>query len=267
LAEAGQRAGEAIEAFKFNEAANALYQFTWGSFCDWYIEFSKPILLGTDEEVKTETRAVTSWVLGEIVHLLHPMMPFISEEIWENLAGPDAGRLITARWPSHPAAIADADSRAEMDWVVRLISTVRAVRVEMSVPAAAQIALRLKDASPESIRRLATHRELVLRLARLDSAEPLAGEPPKDAVQAVLDEATIMLPLGNVIDLAQERARLAKEIARLDGEVDKIAKKLGNEQFLAKAKPEVVEEQRERSAEAEQARGRLRAALERLGSV
>jgi valyl-tRNA synthetase len=267
LAEAGRRAGDAIEAFKFNEAANALYQFTWGSFCDWYIEFSKPILLGTDEAAKAETRAVTAWVLGEIVHLLHPTMPFISEEIWENLAGPEAGRLITARWPSHPAAIADADARAEMDWVVRLISAVRTVRVEMNVPAAAQIPLRLKDAAPESLRRLATHRDLILRLARLDSAEPLTGEVPKGAVQAVLDEATIMLPLGSVIDLAQERARLAKEITRLDGEVEKIAKKLGNEQFLAKAKPEVVEEQRERSAEAEQTRDRLRAAMERLGSA
>jgi valyl-tRNA synthetase len=266
-AEAGQRAAEAIEAFKFNEAANALYQFTWGSFCDWYIEFTKPILLGSDEDAKAETRAVTAWVLAEIVHYLHPLMPFITEELWEHLAGDKAGRLITARWPAHAKTIRDAAASAEMDWVVRLISTVRAVRAEMNVPAGAQIALLLKDAGPESVRRLKTHHDLILRLARLASADPLSTEAPKDAVQAVLDEATIVLPLAGVIDLAQERARLAKEIARLESDVDKIAKKLGNEQFIAKAKPEVVEEQRERHDEAVQARDKLKAALERLKSA
>jgi valyl-tRNA synthetase len=267
LAEAGQRTSEAIDAFKFNEAANALYQFTWGSFCDWYIEFTKPILLGTDEAAKTETRAVMAWVLGEIVHFLHPLMPFITEEIWENLAGAESGRLITAPWPSYPATIRDPDATAEMDWVVRLISTVRAVRAEMNVPAAAPIALLLKDAAPESVRRLTMHHDLILRLARLASAEKLVGEPAKGAVQAVLDEATIILPLGTVVDLGQERARLAKEIARLESDMEKIAKKLGNEQFVAKAKPEVVEEQRERHDEAMQARDKLKAALERLSSA
>jgi valyl-tRNA synthetase len=266
LAEAGRRTEEAIEAYKFNEAAGALYQFTWGSFCDWYIEISKPVLGGADEAAKAETRATTAWVVGQIAHLLHPLMPFLSEEIWENLAGAEAGRLITAAWPAYPAAIADAAATAEMDWVIRLISTVRAVRVEMNVPAAAQIALQLKGASPESLRRLATHREVILRLARLSAAEPLQGEVPKGAVQAVLDEATIVLPLGDVVDLAQEKARLGKEIARLDGEIDKIEKKLGNAQFVAKAKPEVVEEQREREVEAQQARDKLKEALARLGA-
>jgi valyl-tRNA synthetase len=154
-----------------------------------------------------------------------------------------------------------------MDWVVRLISTLRAVRAEMNVPAGAQIALLLKDASSDSAGRLATHHDLILRLARLSSAGLLAGEAPKDAVQAVLDEATIVLPLAGVIDLAQERARLAKEIARLESDIEKIAKKLGNEQFIAKAKPEVVEEQRERHDEAVQAREKLKAALERLGAA
>jgi valyl-tRNA synthetase len=137
----------------------------------------------------------------------------------------------------------------------------------MNVPAAAKLALLVKDAAPSTLARLATHRELVLRLARLERAEPLTGEPPKGAIQVVLDEATLLLPLGGIMDLAQERARLAKEIARLDSDIDKSAKKLGNEQFIAKAKPEVVEEQRERLAEAEQARDRLKAALARLASL
>jgi valyl-tRNA synthetase len=163
--------------------------------------------------------------------------------------------------------LADQAAGAEMDWVVRLISSVRAVRSEMNVPAAAKLALLVKDAAPSTLARLATHRELVLRLARLERAEPHSGEPPKGAIQVVLDEATLLLPLGGIMDLAQERARLAKEIARLDGDIDKSAKKLGNEQFIAKAKPEVVEEQRERLAEAEQARDRLKAALARLASL
>jgi valyl-tRNA synthetase len=266
VADAAQSAAEAIEAYRFNDAANALYQFTWGSFCDWYIEFTKPILLGEDEAAKRETRAMTAWVLGEIVHLLHPLMPFITEEIWEHLAGAESHRLIASRWPSYPEAIRDAAASAEMDWVVRLVSTIRAIRAEMNVPGGAQVTLLLKDAGPATLARLAAHRDLILRLARLDRAEPLAGEVPQGAVQAVLDEATLILPLGAVMDLAQERQRLAKEIARLDGEIDKIGKKLGNEQFIAKAKPEVVQEQRERQVEHEQARRKMAAALERIAA-
>ncbi|MBX6367213.1 MAG: valine--tRNA ligase [Rhodospirillales bacterium] len=267
VADAGRRTGEAIEAFKFNEAAGTLYQFVWGTFCDWYIEFTKPILAGGDEAAKAETRATIGWALGEIVHLLHPLMPFITEEIWEHLAGSDAGMLVVARWPHYGGGLGDRGAEAEMDWVVRLVSTVRAVRSEMNVPPGAQLALLIKDASPESRARLERHRDLVLRLARLASADLLDGEVPRGAVQAVLDEATLVLPIGDVVDLAKEKARLAREVQKLDGEIDRIAKKLGNEQFLAKAKPEVVEEQQERQSEAEAARAKLREALARLASV
>jgi valyl-tRNA synthetase len=264
LADAAKAAAEAIDAYRFNDAANALYQFVWGSFCDWYLEFTKPILLGDDAAAKSETRAMTAWVLGEIVHLLHPLMPFITEEIWEHLAGADAGRLISARWPVYSVTIRDAAASAEMDWVVRLISAIRAIRAEMHVPGGAQVTLLVKDAAPETLSRLAAHRDLILRLARLERADPLAGEVPKGAVQAVLDEAALILPLGDVMDLAQERQRLAKEVSRLDGEIEKIAKKLGNEQFVAKAKPEVVQEQRERQLEYEAARRKMLAAQDRL---
>jgi valyl-tRNA synthetase len=266
LADAAKAAAEAIDAYRFNDAANALYQFAWGSFCDWYLEFTKPILLGDDAAAKSETRAMTAWVLGEIVHLLHPLMPFITEEIWEHLAGADAGRLISARWPVYAATIRDPVASAEMDWVVRLISAIRAIRAEMNVPGGAQVTLLLKDAAPANLARLDAHRDLIRRLARLDRAEAIGGEVPQGALQAVLDEATLILPLGDVMDLAQERQRLAKEIARLDGEIDKIGKKLGNEQFIAKAKPEVVQEQRERQSEHEQAREKMTAALARIAS-
>ncbi|MDB5408142.1 MAG: valine--tRNA ligase [Rhodospirillales bacterium] len=267
LNDAAQSAAEAIEAYRFNDAANALYQFAWGGFCDWYIEFTKPILLGEDEAAKRETRAMTAWVLGEIMHLLHPLMPFITEEIWEHLAGAVSGRLVTSRWPDYPAGLRDAAASAEMDWVVRLISTIRAIRAEMNVPGGAQVTLLLKDAAPATLERLAAHGDLIRRLARLDRAVPLVGEVPKGAVQIVLDEATLVLPLGDIMDLTQERQRLGKEIARLDGEIEKIGKKLGNEQFIAKAKPEVVQEQRERQSEHEQARQKLTDALTRIAAL
>jgi valyl-tRNA synthetase len=206
-------------------------------------------------------------VLAEIVHLLHPIMPFITEAVWRHLAGEKAGLLIASRWPEHGGTLGDAAASAEMEWVVRLVSTVRAVRAEMNVPPAAQVPLFLKDASGENLARLQRHRDLIVRLARLSRVESLVGETPRGAVQAVLDEATLVLPIGDVVDLAQERQRLQKEIAKLEGEIDKIVKKLGNEQFLAKAKPEVVEEQRERQSEAEQARAKLKEALGRLAAA
>ncbi|CAO3374763.1 valine--tRNA ligase [Azospirillum argentinense] len=266
LAEAAKKVGESIEAFKFNEAANTAYAFTWGTFCDWYLEFTKPILNGSDEAAIAETRATTAWVLDEILHMLHPLMPFITEELWEQLSTDRANRLISARWPEHGAELIDSAARDEMDWVVRAISSVRSMRSEMNVPPAAQIELKLKDAGPESLKRLDTHRDLILRMGRLASVEPLSGPVPKSAVQAVLDEATLILPLEGIVDLDKERARLTKEIEKLSGEIKKIDAKLSNEQFVAKAPEEVIEEQRDRRDTAEQARDKLQKALEMLAA-
>ncbi|MFC5354660.1 valine--tRNA ligase [Azospirillum himalayense] len=266
LAEAAKKVGESIEAYKFNEAANTAYAFTWGTFCDWYLEFTKPILSGTDEAAIAETRATTAWVLDEILHMLHPLMPFITEELWEQLSDDRANRLISARWPEHGAELIDPAARDEMDWVVRAISSVRSMRSEMNVPPAAQIELKLKDAGPESLKRLDTHRDLILRMGRLASVEPLSGPVPKSAVQAVLDEATLILPLEGIVDLDKERARLTKEIEKLSGEIKKIDAKLSNEQFVAKAPEEVIEEQRDRRDTAEQARDKLQKALEMLAA-
>jgi valyl-tRNA synthetase len=261
------RVAEAIEAYRFNDAAGALYQFTWNTFCDWYLEFTKPILNGGDAEAKAETRATTGWVLDEILQLLHPFMPFITEELWEKLgAGRDSG-LIRARWPEFGTDITDASAQAEMDWVVRLISTVRAVRSEMNVPAGAQIPLLLKDASPEAVRRLDTYRDIILRMARLSSAQPTAEPAPKGAIQAVLDEATVVLPLAGVIDVDQEKARLSKEIDKHTADIAKIDQKLGNANFVSRAPAEVIEEQRDRRATAEAARQKLAEALARLSAT
>ncbi|WP_372396774.1 valine--tRNA ligase [Azospirillum sp. HJ39] len=264
LADAAKKVSESIDAYKFNEAAGAAYQFTWGSFCDWYMEFTKPILAGSDEAAKAETRATTAWVLDQILHILHPLMPFITEELWEQLSPARANRLISAEWPEFAAGIVDPAARDEMDWVVRLITSVRSMRSEMNVPPAAQIELKLKDPNGISLQRLDTHRDLILRMARLSSVEPLQGDVPKSSVQAVLDETTLVLPLEGIVDLDKEKARLSKEIDKLTGEIKKIDAKLSNEQFVAKAPEEVIEEQRDRREAADQARDKLQKALEML---
>ena len=265
LAEAAKRVSVAIEAYKFNEAADALYHFAWGTFCDWYLEFIKPVLMGDDEAARAETRACAAWALGQIFHLLHPFMPFISEELWEVLSV-DGEPLVRSPWPDLSADVIDASAGAEMDWVIRLIGQVRTVRAELNVPAGAKIEMRLLGASDVSQSRLEAHDEVIRRLARLSSVQ-LNGETPKGSVQAVLDEATIVLPLTGVIDVDEEKKRLSREIQKAQGEIAKIDKKLGNEKFLSKAPAEVIEEQRRRRAEEEQTQTKLSDALERLAAV
>ena len=262
LGAAGARVGEAIEAYRFNDAANAAYHFVWGTFCDWYLEFTKPILDGTDAAAAAETRAATAWVLDQILHLLHPFMPFVTEELWEQLAETRANRLISAAWPDYGEALADPAATDEMRFVIRLISQIRAVRAESNVPPAAKLTLLYRDAGAAEAH-LATHRDLIARLARLSDIAA-AKAPPKGAVQIVLDEATYFLPLGDVIDLAAERARLEKEIAKLDGEIARVDKKLANEKFVAKAPEAVVATERARRADAQTAREKTVAALDRL---
>jgi valyl-tRNA synthetase len=269
LVETGTRVAAAINEYKFNEAAGALYQFVWGTFCDWYLELVKPILDAGAEAAQAETRAVTAWVLGEIVHLLHPIAPFVTEELWKQLAAGKGGLLISAPWPSHPPSLIDRAAMAEMEWVVALISAVRAVRSEMNVPAAAELSA-FHNIDPAGIDRVNRYNEQIRRLARLQDikaakAERMAGAGGK-TVQVVVEGGTLFLDLAGTVDLEKERTRLAKEAAGNEVEIDKIQKKLGNEQFLAKAKPEVVDEQRERLAEAQAALSRVRAALDRISA-
>jgi valyl-tRNA synthetase len=256
----------ALDTYRFDEAASRLYQFVWGTFCDWYVEFTKPILQSDEAAARTETRATTAWVMGRIVHLLHPITPFVTEEIWENLAGPEAGLLLTASWPEFPPDACDLSASAEMEWVVRGISALRALRAEMSVPPAARIPLLLKDAEPFAAERIERHREHFMRLARVDGFEPVV-KVPGGGIQVILDGATLILCLGDVVDLAAEKARLGKEISRRDAELAKIATKLANPGFLAKARVEVVEEQREREADVARDRDRLKAAYDRLAAT
>jgi valyl-tRNA synthetase len=252
----------ALDTYRFDEAASRLYHFVWGTFCDWYLEFTKPILQGEDA-ARTETQATTAWVLGRVVHLLHPIMPFITEEVWERLAGEAAGMLITGAWPDFPSDVLEPNAPAEMDWVVQAISAIRTLRAEMNVPPGARIPLDLKDVDALAEQRVERHREHFVRLARVERFGKVA-DIPTGGVPVTVEGATLILGLGEVVDLVRERERLGKEIGKLDAELAKIAAKFANPNFLAKAKAEVVEEQKEREAQATHSRGRLKWAYERL---
>ncbi|WP_421760141.1 valine--tRNA ligase [Devosia sp.] len=256
---------KAIEDYKFNEAANAAYDFVWGTFCDWYVELAKPVMTGENAAEKAETQATAAFVLDQILKLLHPFMPFVTEELWAETGktGPARDRLLViSEWPDL-AGLEDAEADAELDWLLSLVTGIRSVRQEMNVPAGAKIRLVVVGAGAETGTRLEAQLAALTRLARLETVDYVDDVPP-DSAQLVLGEATFALPLAGVIDLAAERARLTKDIAKIDDEVDKIDKKLGNEQFVSKAKPEVIEEQRARRAEALDRRARLAEALARL---
>ena len=265
-AEAAKATAAAIDAYRFNDTANALYQFTWGTFCDWYLEFAKPMFQGEDEAAKAETRATTAWVLDQILHLLHPIMPFITEELW-NSQYDASSSLITAPWPQLPDSLIDSGAEAEMDWVVRMVSQIRAVRSEMNVSPGAKIPMLLKGASDVNKARLDTHRNILSSLARLSSLDMLEGDAPKGSVQDVIDEAIIVLPLADVIDVASEAARLEKEIAKLETEIAKHDKKLANKGFTDKAPAEVVETERQRRDEESATLEKVVEALERLKAL
>jgi valyl-tRNA synthetase len=256
---------KSIEDYKFNEAANAAYDFVWGTFCDWYVELAKPVMTGENAAEKAETQATAAFVLDQILKLLHPFMPFVTEELWAETGktGPARDRLLViSEWPDL-AGLEDAEADAELDWLLSLVTGIRSVRQEMNVPAGAKIRLVVVGAGAETGTRLEAQLAALTRLARLETVDYVDDVPP-DSAQLVLGEATFALPLAGVIDLAAERARLTKDIAKIDDEVDKIDKKLGNEQFVSKAKPEVIEEQRARRAEALDRRARLAEALARL---
>jgi valyl-tRNA synthetase len=190
-------------------------------------------------------------------------MPFITEEIWRNLAREGEGLLLTAPWPEFSPEAHDLAASAEMEWVVQAISAIRALRAEMNIPPAARLLLLIKDAEPAVAERIERHREHFMRLARVDRFEPVMAVPG-GGIQAVVGGTVLILSVGDVVDLAREKARLAREIERLDSELRKIAAKLNNPNFLAKAKPEVVEEQRDREADVSRDRDRLKVAYARL---
>src|SRR5215467_6089325 len=253
-----------IVVYKFNEAATAVYEFTWGTFCDWYLELAKPILTGNDEAAKAETRAMAAFVLDQALILLHPFMPFVTEELWAKMANEAEGRasfLMLAPWPKS-CGLENAEADAEIGWLIELISEVRSVRSQMNVPAAAKVPLVIAGASDRTRARVALHGETIKRLTRLDSLD--FGKPPHGAVQIVLDESVLALPLAGIIDIGAESRRLKREIDKVGSEIKQLDAKLANEKFVARAPEHVVEEQRERKTEAEATAAKLEQALKRI---
>jgi valyl-tRNA synthetase len=253
---------QGIEEYKFNEAAAAAYQFVWNVFCDWYLELIKPILTGADEAHKAETRATAAWVIDQILLMLHPFMPFVTEELWQKLGSRDVW-LIDAPWADYKG-LGDASADSEIDWVIRLVSEIRSVRAEMNVNAGAKIPCVIVNAGKEARRRAAQWEAEITRLARLSSLS-FEDQVPKSSAQMVLDEATVALPLEGVIDFAAEKMRLSKELEKIAKDMTGIDSRLNNPGFVAKAPPEVLEESRERKAELDARKAKIEEALKRLG--
>ena len=257
----------ALEAFRFNDYAAACYRFTWNTYCDWFLEFAKPVLTGSDGAAKDEVRAIAAHVLGIVLRLLHPAMPFVTEHLWDTMGYGAPCSLIRTAWPEAEAVQAPEAARAELDWLVRMISTVRTVRSEMNVPPSALAPILLQGASTETMERVARWPEALQRMGRASRVEALEADAPlpQDSAQVMVDEATAVIPLSGLIDIAAERARLEKDRAKAEAEAEKVRRKLANEDFVVRAKPEVVEENRERLLAHEAEAARLAAALGRIG--
>ncbi|WP_332678159.1 valine--tRNA ligase [Brevundimonas sp.] len=270
LTKAERAVSEAIEGGRFDDAASALYRFVWNVFCDWYLELAKPVFMGSDEVARAETRAMTAWTLDQTLKLMHPVMPFITEELWDQLAGEGAARaeptLIGAAWPELPDAFIDAGAEAEIGWLVDLVTEIRQLRAEMNVPPSAKPPLAFVAPDAATAERMARHRDLILTLGRAGELNTVDAAP-NGAVTFVSGGATAALSLAGIIDVTAERSRLAKEIAAFDSDIGHVNKKLGNPNFVDRAAPEVVDEQRQKLAEAEAGKAKLQAALSRLDAV
>ena len=267
VVEAERAMSGAIETYRFNDAASSIYQFTWNTFCDWYVEFTKPIFLGDDENARAETRATAAWVLDQVLLLMHPITPFITEELWTELSDKRTSSIMIAEWPELDDGLINTAANEEMDWVVRLISQVRTIRSEMNVPPGAKIPLILKDAGERAQSCLVNHADLLKRVARLSSLELLSGDVPAGSVQDVIDEAILILPISETIDLKEEKSRLDKEINKQTAEIDRFEKKLSNERFVTNAPDEVVATERQKLADAQQIKIKLQEARERLADL
>jgi valyl-tRNA synthetase len=294
-ARATREVTEAIEAYRFNDAAGAAYRFVWNVYCDWYLELAKPVLMGEEGAAKTETRATVAWARDEILKLLQPFMPFITEELWAVTARRE-GLLALAPWPrkpheltpeqvalmassipndplippvpvvAEPADFSDPAAEAEIGWVVDLVTAIRSVRAEMNIPPATLTALVLSGASAETRERAPRWSDVIKRMARLADIS-FADRPPEGSVQLLVRGEAASLPLKGVIDLSAEKVRLDKELAKADADIKRVDAKLVNEKFVANAPEEVVEEEKEKREAASARRAKILEALERLKSA
>ena len=252
---------EAIIVYRFNDAAAAAYRFVWNTYCDWYLELAKPLLTGPDGAGKDETRAMVAWARDEILKLLHPFMPFITEELWAVTASTRREALLAlSEWPSLEG-IGDAKAEAEIGWVIDLITAIRSVRAEMNVNVPLPLVMvRVGDHVWDRAERWS---EFIKRMAKISDVSR-APAHQQSSVQLVVRGEVVELPLAGVIDLAAERARLAKEMAKCDADIARVDAKLGNPNFVARAPEDVVEEEKEKRDEAQARKSKIAEALERL---
>ncbi|MFN7057029.1 valine--tRNA ligase, partial [Hyphomonas sp.] len=257
-----------IEEYRFNEAAGALYRFIWNTFCDWYLELIKPLLAGMNDAAKTETRLVCGYVIDETLKLLQPFMPFVTEELWERRApgrAADQGFLMLQAWPK-ATGWRDTSATEEISWLIDLITEIRSLRNDLGVPAGAKVPLALVNASDADIHRAGVHEEVLKRMARIDDLT-LPGDMPAGAVSAVVGSTVAALSIADLIDVAEARKRLDKEITGLDKDITGTEKKLANADFVARAPEEIVEENRERLRDWGARRDKLTAARKSLEGV
>jgi valyl-tRNA synthetase len=267
-ARAAREITEAIETYRFNEAAGAAYRFIWNIYCDWYLELAKPVLIGPDSVTKTETKAMVAWVRDETLKLLHPFMPFLTEELWQVTAegGPARPNLLALTpWPDLKG-LDNAEAETEIGWVIDLITAIRSVRTEMNIPASLLIQLTLVRPSPQTFEKARLWDSTLNRLARISGTVNADAAPP-GSVQLLIRGEVVALPLKGVIDLGAEKVRLEKEMTKVEGDIKRIDGKLGNADFMARAPEEVVDQEKERREEATARREKILEALERLKSA
>lgn len=257
---------DALEAYRFNDAAHLLYHFIWGTFCDWYLEFCKPKFAKEGLE-KEETQKTATWILDQLLHLLHPFMPYVTEALWQNLR-PEQGLLMGAPWPEEVDYSYNQASQ-DIDWLIQVVSEVRSLRAEMNVSPGAGLSVNFYDASVKTHKRIEDHKDLLLKLARLNHIHVFSGSlSQKDAVgaaQIVVEESTLLIPLAGAIDIGLEKDRLQKEFLKNIREIEEIEKKLSKQDFLSRAPRDIIETQKSRLEKAHLANQRLEQALERLG--
>jgi len=256
---------EALAAYRFNDAANGLYTFVWGKVCDWYVEFSKPLLASDDPAVVTETRATMAWVIDQCLILLHPVMPFITEELWGQIADRDT-LLAHADWPDYGTSLIDDAADREMNWVIRLIEDIRSARAQMHVPAGLKIPVIRQQSDDAARAAWSANEALIMRMARIDSLADRATLP-KGCVTIPAEGAIFALPLADIIDVEEEKARLEKSLGKLQKEIGGLKARLDNPKFAESAPEEVVTEARDNLAQREDEAGKLRQALARLAEI
>ena len=256
---------ENLNSYRFSDAANAVYQFAWGTFCDWYIELSKPVFYGEDEEQKAETRATAAWVLDRILLILHPFMPFITTELWNNNPDRDC-KLINCPWINNEQI--NEDSLKEIDWAIDLISSIRSLRAEMNIPAGAKLSVKLRNANEQSQNNITSLEKIICSLARLENIECVDCNCPitPDMLQNVFKETTLLLPLKGIVDFTAERERLNKELESLNKNLEGYARKLNNASFVERAPAAVVAEEKRRQTEALENKAKIEEALARIAN-